>query len=87
MSDRTDNALERILESIAQINYVEPDDIPDIDLLIRTSGEQRISNFMLFYLAYSELYFTKTYWPDFDKKELFKAIEEFSYRDRRYGGK
>ncbi len=62
-------------------------DIPDIDLLIRTSGEQRISNFMLFYLAYSELYFTKTYWPDFDKKELFKAIEEFSYRDRRYGGK
>ncbi len=62
-------------------------DIPDIDLLVRTSGEMRISNFMLFHLAYSELYFTKTYWPDFDKKQLFKAIEEFSGRERRFGGK
>lgn len=62
-------------------------DSPDIDLLIRTSGEQRISNFMLFHLAYSEFYFTKTNWPDFDKKELLKAIEEFTKRERRFGGK
>lgn len=62
-------------------------DVPDIDLLVRTSGEMRISNFMVFHLAYSELYFTKTYWPDFDKKQLFKAIEEFSGRERRFGGK
>ncbi len=62
-------------------------DAPDIDLLVRTSGEERISNFMLFHLAYSELYFTKTYWPDFGKKELFKAIESFTKRERRFGGK
>lgn len=59
---------------------------PDIDLLVRTSGETRVSNFMLFQMAYSELYFTKTCWPDFDKKELFKALEEFSKRNRRFGG-
>lgn len=59
----------------------------DIDLLIRTSGEQRISNFMLYQMAYAELYFTKVFWPDFDKKQLYKAIEEFSLRNRRFGGK
>ena len=61
-------------------------DLPDPDLIIRTSGEQRISNFLLFQMAYSEFYFTKTYWPDFDKKALIKAIENFSKRDRRFGG-
>ena len=60
---------------------------PDVDLLIRTSGEFRISNFMLFQMAYSEMYFTKVYWPEFDKKELYKAIDEYSKRNRRFGGK
>lgn len=55
------------------------------DLLIRTSGEQRISNFLLWNLAYSELYFTETFWPDFDKNELAKAISVYSQRERRYG--
>jgi undecaprenyl diphosphate synthase len=60
---------------------------PDIDLVVRTSGELRVSNFMLFQMAYSEFYFTKTYWPDFDKKELEKALIDFSKRNRRFGGK
>jgi undecaprenyl diphosphate synthase len=60
-------------------------DCPDPDLLIRTSGEQRISNFMLWQLAYAELYITSVLWPDFDRAELFKAIAEFQRRDRRYG--
>ncbi len=60
---------------------------PDVDLLIRTSGEMRVSNFMLYQMAYSELYFTKTYWPDFDKKALYKALLEYSKRNRRFGGK
>lgn len=58
----------------------------DIDLLVRTSGEIRISNFMLFQLAYSELYFTKKYWPDFSKRELHKALNEYGKRNRRFGG-
>lgn len=58
-----------------------------VDLLIRSSGEQRISNFLLWDIAYSELYFTDTLWPDFDKLQLDKAIESFNYRDRRYGGR
>ena len=60
-------------------------DMPDPDLLIRTSGELRISNFMLWQLAYSELYFTTTYWPDFDKEELYKAIVDYQQRERRFG--
>jgi len=60
-------------------------DIPDPDLLIRTSGECRMSNFLLWQLAYTELYFTETLWPDFDEKELDRAIEEYSRRERRYG--
>ena len=59
--------------------------LPDPDLMIRTSGEQRISNFLLWQLAYSELYFTQVPWPDFDKKELEKAVEAYQNRDRRYG--
>ena len=60
-------------------------DLPDIDLMIRTSGEQRISNFMLWSLSYSELYFTKTYFPAFTTNELLEIIDDFNNRDRRYG--
>jgi undecaprenyl diphosphate synthase len=60
-------------------------ELPDPDLLIRTSGEQRISNFLLWQSAYSELVFTKTLWPDFSKRDLEQAIDEFCARDRRYG--
>ena len=59
--------------------------VPDPDLIIRTSGEFRISNFLLWQLAYSELYITQTYWPDFRRDELYKAINSFQKRDRRYG--
>jgi len=59
--------------------------MPDPDLLIRTSGEQRISNFLLWQLSYSELYFTDKYWPDFNKKEFEKAIADYQQRERRYG--
>ena len=58
---------------------------PDPDLLIRTSGEMRISNFLLWQLAYSELYVTPVLWPDFDREHLFEAILEFQRRDRRFG--
>ena len=60
--------------------------IPDPDLLIRTCGEQRISNFLLWQIAYSELYFTQKAWPDFDRDELIRAIDAFNHRERRYGG-
>ena len=60
--------------------------IPDPDLLIRTSGEQRISNFLLWQLSYAELFFTKTYWPDFKKENLEEAISEYQTRVRRFGG-
>lgn len=59
--------------------------LPDIDLMIRTSGEQRISNFMLWSMSYSELYFTKTYFPAFTTNELLEIIDDFNNRDRRYG--
>ncbi|MCS6956867.1 MAG: polyprenyl diphosphate synthase [Aquificaceae bacterium] len=59
--------------------------IPDPDLLIRTGGERRISNFLLWHLAYTELYFTDTYWPDFRREDLLKAIEDFSRRERKFG--
>ena len=65
--------------------YLVTNGIPDPDLIIRTSGEQRISNYMLWQAAYSELYFTNTLWPDFREEEFDKALEEYSKRDRRYG--
>jgi undecaprenyl diphosphate synthase len=65
--------------------YLYTGDMPDPDLLIRTSGEQRISNFLLFQIAYSEFYLTDTLWPDFDKDELLLAIKDFAGRSRRYG--
>ena len=60
--------------------------IPDPDLLIRTCGEQRISNFLLWQIAYSEMYFTPKAWPEFDRDELIRAIDSFNHRERRYGG-
>ena len=66
--------------------YLDTKDLPDPDLLIRTSGEQRLSNYLLWQLAYSEFYFTDVPWPDFDEKELKKAIAAYENRDRRYGG-
>ena len=66
--------------------YLDTHDIPDPDLLIRTSGEQRLSNYLLWQLAYTEFYFTDVPWPDFNKAELEKAIEKYNGRDRRYGG-
>ncbi len=66
--------------------YLDTSGIPAPDLLIRTSGEQRLSNYLLWQLAYSELYFTPVHWPDFTKEELVKAIEDYNSRDRRFGG-
>jgi len=60
-------------------------DIPDPDLLIRTSGEQRISNFLLWQISYAELYFTKTFWPDFTSEEFRKALKDYAHRERRFG--
>lgn len=65
--------------------YLYAPDIPNPDLLIRTSGEQRISNFLLWQIAYSELYFAPCNWPDFNRKEFLKAIETYAQRERRYG--
>lgn len=67
-------------------SYLDTKDIPDPDLLIRTSGEERISNFLLWQSAYTEFYFTEVLWPDFTKEELVKAIKQYTSRDRRYGG-
>lgn len=67
-------------------DYLDTAGIPDPDLMIRTSGEQRLSNYLLWQLAYTEFYFTDVPWPDFKKDELVKAIEKYNERDRRYGG-
>lgn len=67
-------------------SYLDTAGIPDPDLLIRTSGELRLSNYLLWQLAYTELYVTDCLWPDFNKEELLKAIETYNGRDRRYGG-
>ncbi len=66
--------------------YLYLPDLPDPDIVLRTSGEMRISNFLLWQIAYSELIFIKKYWPDFDKEDLKFALEEFSRRQRRFGG-
>ena len=66
-------------------SYLDTKDIPDPDLMIRTSGEQRLSNYLLWQLAYSEFYFTEVPWPDFHEKELKEAVDAYMNRDRRYG--
>lgn len=66
--------------------FLDTSGVPEPDLLIRTCNEQRISNFLLWQLAYSEFYFTPVAWPDFSKEELLKAVEAYNHRDRRYGG-
>lgn len=66
-------------------NHLYTRDLPDVDLLIRTSGEQRISNFLLWQIAYAELYFTDTLWPDYRKDHLFEAILDYQNRERRFG--
>lgn len=67
-------------------SYLDTRDIPDPDLLIRTSGEQRLSNYLLWQMAYTEFYFTEVPWPEFTPEELKKAVDVFDHRDRRYGG-
>lgn len=76
--------LEEINEKIIN-NHLYTFSLPDVDLLIRTSGEKRISNFLLWQIAYAELYFTNTLWPDFNKESLFNAIKEYQNRERRFG--
>lgn len=73
------------LDSEVIIRYLQTKDIPDPELLIRTSGEYRISNFLLWQIAYSELYFTDTLWPDFTKEDFYKAICNYQRRERRFG--
>jgi undecaprenyl diphosphate synthase len=75
---------EKIDESIIN-EHLYTRNLPDVDLLIRTSGEQRISNFLLWQIAYAELYFTNTLWPDFTKQHLHEAIIEYQNRERRFG--
>lgn len=67
-------------------DYLDTKGLPDPDLLIRTSGEERLSNYLLWQLAYTEFYFTDVPWPDFDKEEFVKAIEKYNGRERRFGG-
>ncbi len=82
-SDYKDNE-EKITEEVVS-KYLYTSDIPDPDFVIRTSGEIRLSNFLLYQIAYSEMYFTDVLWPDFNKDELYKALEVFSKRKRRFG--
>ena len=92
------NAMKKIAHKLASGELQEEDiseniitqhlstsNIPDPELLIRTSGEARLSNFMLWQLAYAELYFTEVFWPDFRKDDLYKAIINFQRRERRFG--
>ena len=67
-------------------SYLDTKDIPDPDFLIRTSGEQRLSNYLLWQCAYAEFYFPEVLWPDFDKNALKEAVRQYTARDRRFGG-
>ncbi|MFA5409366.1 MAG: polyprenyl diphosphate synthase [Bacilli bacterium] len=88
------DAVKKICDSGIDINTIDCQtfkdylyhNLPDIDLVIRTSGEQRISNFMIYQMAYAELYFTDTYWPAFSENDFEDALQFFSKRDRRFGG-
>jgi undecaprenyl diphosphate synthase len=78
---KAENVTEKLLN-----DSLDTSGIPDPDLLIRTCNEQRISNFLLWQLAYTEFYFTPVAWPDFTKEELIKAVEAYNHRNRKYGG-
>ena len=87
ISDKVKNNIissKKIDESVIN-DHLYTRHLPDVDLLIRTSGEKRISNFLLWQIAYSELYFTKKMWPDFGKEDLYKAIISYQNRERRFG--
>ena len=73
------------LEPYSQNKYLQTSNLPDPELLIRTSGEKRISNFLLWQIAFAELYFSEKKWPDFDEEELYMAIFEYQKRERRFG--
>ena len=83
IADRT--PADRVDERAIRRHLYVPE-MPDPDLVIRTSGEYRISNFLLWELAYSELVFTEVLWPDFRREHLYEAVREFQSRDRRFGG-
>ncbi|MCX7705206.1 MAG: polyprenyl diphosphate synthase, partial [bacterium] len=89
------DAIEKIIRSKTQIKKISETffrkflycpELPDVDLMIRTAGEQRLSNFLIWQSIYAEFYFTKTLWPDFTEKDFIAAINEFSTRKRRFGG-
>ena len=87
ISDKVKNNIissEKIDESVIN-EHLYTRNLPDVDLLIRTSGEQRISNFLLWQIAYAELYFTDVLWPDFSKEDLYHAIVNYQKRERRFG--
>lgn len=86
LEDQKAGKLETPVSEDTISNYLDTAGIPDPDLMIRTSGELRLSNYLLWQLAYTEFYFTDVPWPDFKKDELVKAIEKYNERDRRYGG-
>ena len=84
MSSHKENKKSITLEDFP--NYLYTKDVPDPDLLIRTSGEMRISNYLIWQIAYSEMHFTDTLWPDFSPEEFLQAIIDFQKRSRRFGG-
>ena len=86
LEDQKAGKLETPVSEDTISDYLDTAGLPDPDLMIRTSGELRFSNYLLWQLAYSEFYFTDVPWPDFKKEELVKAIEKYNERDRRYGG-
>ena len=86
LEDQKAGKLETPVSEDTISDYLDTAGLPDPDLMIRTSGELRLSNYLLWQLAYSEFYFTDVPWPDFKKDELVKAIEKYNERDRRYGG-
>ena len=86
LEDQKAGKLETPVSEDTISDYLDTAGIPDPDLMIRTSGELRLSNYLLWQLAYTEFYFTDVPWPDFKRDELVKAIEKYNERDRRYGG-
>lgn len=85
LKDKNNQNSNRVVNDELFSKYMQTSGMPDPELFIRTSGEQRISNFLLWQIAYSELYFTPKLWPDFDKKDFYKAIIDYQKRERRFG--